>query len=100
MAGELMSGVVKKGQGDSVRLWCDFGDVPQLQEGATVVSQNVTTSGSGAPVVAGIELTYPYQLSAKFTGGTAGNTYNVVFTITLNDADATVITRTGQLEVV
>jgi hypothetical protein len=89
----------------------DFGDEPVLIAGAEVVngvlvlainivSYTVTCTPTGAPTVSGKQLDYPYQVSAVFTGGTSQQAYyDAVFTITLNDADNTVISRTGQIKV-
>lgn len=105
-------GNVTKAAAEVLRLPVDFGDVPQLIAGAsggapaplvmavTITSFSVVCTGSGAPTVSGQKLDYPYQLSALFTGGTAQQTpYPVTYTITLNDADATVIVRSGTITV-
>ena len=100
MAYELVSGAAEKAVGDAVRLPMDFGDIPELIAGAIVVSFDVTCTGATGtpPTVSGKQLDYPYQLSALFTGGTAGN-YDATYTITLNDTDGTVIQRTALLKV-
>lgn len=110
----LMLGAAKKSAGDqNLRLPCDFGDDPfviallvdsdgEYDPAAAAVafaSYNVTCSGDGAPLVAAKTLDYPYQISAAFSGGDVG-TYDVVFTATLTNADATVLSRTGTLEVI
>ena len=98
MPNVLTSGTVQKAAGDTVRIPMDFGNVQQLIDGYAIVAKNVTTSGTGAPTIAGIQLDYPYQVSALFSGGTAG-TYDIVFSITLNDPDSTVITRTAPMQI-
>lgn len=85
----------------------DWGDVPQLVDGAAVVNGVLvlaTNIASFTVTAAGLTVTgeqedYPYQTSAKFAGGTPGTTYSCVFTITLDDADATTYSRTGPLKV-
>lgn len=106
----LVSGTAQKAAGDTVRMPMDFGDVPALYRGVAVTdgalvmdvevaSYDVTTSGSGAPTVSGKQLDFPYQVSALFIGGSAGE-YNVTFRITLDDADSTVISRVARLKVI
>lgn len=112
MSNVLTSGTVQKAAGDSVRLPMDFGDIPQLIDGAAVVdgvlvlAVNVLSYTVTAPalVLAGgtvrsAQMDYPYQTSAKFSGGVAGSTYDCVFTIVLDDADNTQYSRTGPLRV-
>jgi len=96
----LTSGYVQIARGDKVRLAMDFGDIPQLIDGATIVTHDVTCATTGAPAITGENLDYPYQLSALFdaTAATAGS-YEILFTITLNDSNSTVIARTGGLKV-
>ena|ERR1700684_4024697 len=106
----LMSGTAQTTAGSRVRIPCDFGNEPLLTEGADVVdgmlvlpyqitSFSVTTVPSNLSVTAP-QLDYPYQISALISGGTAGGTvYYVVYTITLNDPDQTVISRTGAIQV-
>lgn len=108
MANVLTSGAIEKAVGDAIRLPMDFGDIPQLIDGATVTDGVLflTTAVASYTVVAsgltvsGARLDYPYQVSAVFAGGTAGTTYNAVFTIVLDDADGTTYSRTGPLRVV
>lgn len=107
----LVSGVAQMVAGSVVRLPMDFGNEPRLVAGAEVVDgelvlatnideYTVTCADSGAPAVSGEQLDYPYQVSAEFSGGTARQApYNVVFTITLDDEDATVIRRVALLQV-
>lgn len=108
-------GTAEKTAAERLRLPVDFGDVAQLVAGASggapdplvlavnIVSQNVTCTGTGAPTVTGIQLDFPYQISALFSGGTptTGNSpgYPVTYSITLDDADGTVVQRTGYLKV-
>ena len=105
----LTSGVVEVATGDAVRLPMDFGNLRQLIAGAAVVggvltlqtnvaSFDVTCTGTGAPAVTRKQLDYPYQISALFTCPTPGE-YNAVYTVTLDDPDASVFTRTGVLRV-
>ena len=105
----LTSGTVQIASGDVVRLPCDFGNVRQLIVGAAVVSgvlvlatniasYDVTCAGTGAPTVSRKQLDYKYQVSALFAATTPGN-YNAVFTITLDDPDATKIVRTCPITV-
>ena len=105
----LASGTVQIAAGDSVRLPCDFGSVRQLVAGASVVNgvlvlptniatYTVTCPGVGAPAVSRVQKDYPYQISALFTATTPG-TYNAVFTITLDDPDATTYVRTCPITV-
>lgn len=92
----LTSGKAEKAVGDRVRLPMDFGDVRQLIEGYTITSYTVSATGL---TVSGTQLDYPYQVSALFSGGTSGMEYDCVFSITLNDPDATQYSRTGVLRV-
>lgn len=99
----LTTGAAKKTAAAKVRVPCDFGDLPALIAGYTIVDKSVTCSGSGAPTVSGVQVDYTldgvaYQISALFDGGTPGS-YDVVFSVTLNDPDATVVTCTGVLTV-
>lgn len=105
----LTSGKVQVAAGSKVRLPMDFGNTPQLVAGAAVVNgalvlacaitaKTVTCTGTGAPTISGIQLDYPYQVSAVFDCPTAGQ-FTVVFTITLNDPDGTKVSRSAPLEV-
>lgn len=110
MANVLMSGTVEKSAGDAIRIPCDFGNEPRLVAGASldadgnlvmvtnIASQDVTVSPAG-PSISGIQQDYPYQISARIAGGTSGVTYSLVYTIVLDDSDATEISRTGPLRV-
>lgn len=111
MSNVLTSGTAQKAAGDTVRLPMDFGDISALndgayvQDGALVMPVNIADYditpplGPSAPTVSDVQLDYPYQMSGKFSGGVAGTTYDIVFTITLDDADGTVVSRTGPLKV-
>lgn len=108
-------GTAEKTSAERFRLPVDFGDVPQLVTGASggapdplvlatnIASKNVTCTGTGAPAVSAIQLDYVYQVSALFVGGTVTPNgspgYPVTYTITLDDADGTVVQRTGFLKV-
>ncbi len=94
----LTVGVAQKATGDRIRLACDFGNEQALIDGAAIASYTVTCVGTGHPLVTAEQLDYSYQVSAIFSGGSIG-AFDCVFTITLNDADATVIQRTGTLKV-
>ncbi len=113
MANTLCSGTAQKAPGDAVRLPMDFGDISQLIDGAVVtdgvlvLATNIASYTVTAPAlvtaggtVTGEAIDYPYQISAKFAGGLPGVVYDCVFAITLDDADATTISRTGPLRVV
>lgn len=96
MSAVLTSGVAQKAAGDTVRMPMDFGNIKQLIAGYSVVGYSVVATGL---TVTAPQLDYPYQLSAVFSGGVSGTKYDCVFTITLNDPDATVISRTGVLSI-
>lgn len=98
MSAALVVGVSEKAAGDTIRLPCDFGNEPLLLQGYTITSYNVTTGGTGAPTITAKQLDYSYQVSALFAGGTAG-IYDVVYTVTLNDPDNSVLSRTGSLKI-
>lgn len=103
-------GTIEKGVAEKLRLPVDFGDVPQLIDGATggapsplvmavnIATKDVTCTGSGAPTVSGVQLDYPYQISAVFSGGTPGS-YTATYTITLDDSDGITVVRTGIIRV-
>lgn len=98
-AAVLVQGEAEKAAGDSIRIPMDFGNEPLIKAGARVAAFNVTCTGTPSPPsVTAKQLDYYYQLSALFVGGSAG-TYSAVYQITLDDADATVIVRTGILKV-
>lgn len=99
MANVLMEGMAQKAAGDKVRIAADFGNEPLLIQGYSITSQNVTCADGSPPTISGIQLDYAYQVSALFDGGTAGTQYNIVFTIVLDDPDASEIARTGILSV-
>lgn len=96
MSSVLTLGAPQKAAGDKIRIYCDFGNEPLLQQGYAISAQTVTATGL---TVAGVQLDYDYQVSALISGGTAGTDYNVVFTVTLDDPDATILSRTGVLQV-
>lgn len=113
MPNVLTSGTSQKSAGDGVRMPMDFGDIKELVDGAEVVdgvlvlATNIAgyTVTSPALVLAGgsvtgAQLDFAYQVSARFAGGVSGVTYDCIFAITLDDTDATVISRTGPLKVV
>jgi len=104
MSSELMVGVVKKTAGDRIRVACDWGNEPLLTANAaglayTITAYTVSCSGSGAPTVTGAQKDNAYTTSAVVAGGSVG-TYDLVFTATFDDPDATVLSRVGVLEVV
>lgn len=106
MPAVLTSGTVQVGLGDSVRLPMDFGNLRQLVAGAEVVNGVLvlaTTIASFDVVCTGMtvskkQLDYPYQVSAVFTALTRGK-FDAVFTVVMNDPDATQYKRTGVIEV-
>jgi hypothetical protein len=109
MPNVMTSGTAEKSAGDRVRLPIDFGDEPLLIDGVTIVNgaltlvRNIvgftmTTGGGSAPSVTNVQKDYPYQISGLFSGGSPG-TYDVTCTITLNDPDATVISRIAPIRV-
>jgi hypothetical protein len=91
-------GVAEKAAGDRIRIPIDFGNEDLLIQGYTIASYDVTCSDVGAPTISGKQLDYPFQLSAVFSAGTPG-TYSVVYSIVLNDVDASAIVRTATLQV-
>lgn len=113
MPNVMVSGTAKKAAAGKERFPVDFGDapalialaLPQLVDGALPdpltdpLIASYTVTGGGLTVTS-VQLDYPYQLSAVFAGGTAGTTYDAVFTITVDDADGTIITCTAPIEVV
>lgn len=108
----LTQGNAEKAVGDSIRCSMDFGNEPKLislltdangdfnSAATAIASFDVACTGATGtpPTVSGKQQDYTYQISAKFSGGTPGQ-YNAVFTIVLNDADATTLERTGALRV-
>lgn len=92
-------GQAEKAAGDSIRMPMDFGNEPLLIQGYSIIAKNVVCPDAGAPSITGIQLDYAYQVSALISGGTAGETYGIVFTITLNDPDNSELSRTGLLKV-
>lgn len=94
----LVEGVTEKAASDRVRMPMDFGNEPLLIQGYTIVSYNVSCSDTDPVLITGKQLDYAYQISGLISGGTSGVDYNIVFTLTLDDPDASVITRTGVLK--
>ena len=86
----------RKTAGDTRRFAMDFGDVPELINGYSILSYTVTCAGLSAILP---RLDYPYQLSASFSGGSPGMTYTAVFTIVLDDPDNTTYVRNGLIRI-
>lgn len=98
--GALVRNTIEKTAGDAVRYFMDFGDAPEIEAGAEISSCTVSVSPSGPTVVSPATVnTAGYLASTKISGGTAGTDYEVLFTATLNDADSTVLARSGTLQV-
>lgn len=95
----LTQGTAQKSAGDKVRFAMDFGNDPLIIKGYTITAYTVTVTGSGSIAASDAQLDYAYQVSALIQGGLSGTQYEVVFTITLNDPNASQIVRTGLLEV-
>lgn len=96
----LVSGTAQKTAGSRQRLSMDFGNIQQLIDGATIAGTPTVTASPSGLTISGVQLDYSYQVSALFVGGTADVDYTVTFAITLNDADATIISRKATLSVV
>jgi len=94
----LVTGTAQKTAGSRQRMAMDFGNIQQLIDGASIVAQSVSASPSGLTIT-GVQVDYGYQVSALFAGGTGGVDYAVTFAITLDDADATIVSRTATLSV-
>jgi len=108
----LTIGTAFKAAGDqNVRMPLDLGDEPLVIElltdpttgeydpnAAAIQTASVSVSPSG-PTLSRTQLDYPYQISCLVSGGTAGTAYNLTYSITLMDADATILTRVGALVV-
>lgn len=98
--GQLVRNEIVKAPGDRVRLYMDFGDVPEILAGAAVTSCTCAVSPSGPTVPASATVeTGGYRVSAKISGGTDATDYVVTFVATLNNADATLISRAASLKV-
>ncbi len=95
----LVSGAAQKTAGSRQRLAMDFGNVQQLIDGATITGTPTVSATPSGLTISGVQLDYAYQVSALFEGGTGGSDYDVTFAITLDDADATVFSRTATLAV-
>ncbi len=105
----LTIGAVSKTEADAIRVYCDFGNQPEVidllvdadgdydPDAVAFSSVNVTTSGSGAPTVSAIQQDYNYQLSARVSGGSAGD-YGVTFAVVL--PGGVTISRTGNVQIV
>lgn len=111
MPAVLTLGSAQKAAGDRIRVSLDWGDEPSLiglltdvegdfnyQAAAAISAYNTSTSGVGAPTVLLQQLDFPYQQSALLVGGSVG-TYDILFSATIADADGTILSRTGTLEV-
>lgn len=96
----LVTGTAQKTSGSRQRFSMDFGNIQQLIDGATVVGTPTVTALPSGMTISGIQMDYTYQVSALFEGGTADVDYTVTFAITLNDTDATIISRKATLNVV
>jgi hypothetical protein len=89
----LALGTAKKSTGSKVRVPCDFGNLRPLIDGYTISSYTITISGTGAPTKSGEQVDYTapngadFQISALFDGGDVGS-YEIVYTIVLNDPDS------------
>ena len=98
MADVLVLGAAQKAASAKLRIPCDFGDMPLLIQGYNIATKTVTCSGSGAPTVSGVQLDYPYQVSCLLTGGTVG-TYDITYTIVMDDPDATTYVGVGNIQI-
>lgn len=96
----LVTGTAQKTVGSRQRFSMDFGNIPQLIDGATVVGTPTVTATPTGLTISAIQLDYSYQVSALIAGGTADTDYTVTFAITLDDTDATIISRKATLSVV
>lgn len=96
----LVSGTATKSAGSRQRLSMDFGNIQQLIDGASITGTPTVSATPSGLTISSIQLDYSYQVSALFAGGTADTEYTVTFTITLDDADATIISRKATLNVV
>lgn len=92
----LTQGKAEKASGDALRFPLDFGDDPLLIAGFSIVAKSASTSGTGAPTLSGLQLDYRYQVSVVISGGSPG-TYGISISVTLDDPDSSVISRTGIL---
>lgn len=96
MAAVLTLGAPQKAAGDKIRIYCDFGNEPLLQQGFAIASQTVTAAGL---TVASVQLDFDYQVSALISGGSSGTDYDITYAVTLDDPDGTILSRTGVLQV-
>lgn len=97
MPSSQVSGAIQKAAGAKLRFAVDFGDEPLLIEGYEASSYDVSCPSL---TVSGPQLDYPYQLSAEFSGGSAGTEYEAVYTLNLNDPDSSIVTCTVLIEVI
>ena len=93
----LVRNELTKQAGDTVRLACDFGDVPEIIAGATISSCTISAS-TPSGVTNSSQVTGTYKVSALFAGGTAGTDYTITFTATLSAGS--IIARTCTLHVI
>lgn len=96
----LVTGTAQKTSGSRQRFSMDFGNIQQLIDGATVVGTPTVTASPSGLTISAIQMDFSYQVSALISGGTADTDYTVTFAITLNDVDATIISRKATLQVV
>lgn len=106
----LVVGTAEKAAGDGIRIPLDWGDEPAFIDALTdangnydpdanvISSYDITISGTGAPTISLKQKDYNYSTSAFVSAGSAGS-YNLVYTVTLNDADGTQLSRTGALTI-
>ena len=97
MASVLVNNTLQKATGDTVRFGLDLGDLPEIVTGGqTILSVIVTSLPTGLTIgTPGIDAG-GYSVSAVFSGGTAGQSYDVAWTVTLSNS---LISRTGVLNV-
>ena len=97
MASVLVNNTLQKATGDTVRFGLDLGDLPEIVTGGqTILSVAVTSLPAGLTIgTPGIDAG-GYSVSAVFSGGTAGVSYDVAWTVTLSNS---LISRTGVLNV-
>lgn len=109
----LTIGQAQKAAGDvRVRLPCDFGDDPMIvslllnADGdydatlTAILGFNVTCTsdeGLNPPLVTAKTLDFPYVVSGAFSGGDVG-TFNVAYSVSVNNPDLTELVRTGILQ--
>lgn len=75
---------LSKSAADGVTRRMDFGDIPELIGGATIVACTVSAT-AGITVTSPAAIDNPqYLVSTTITGGTSGQSYAVTFTCTLS----------------